>query len=211
MVQLLVGARVEPQVLVWKEPLATIEAIVSVELALELVSVTVLPDEVKPVTILPKLSDKGLTVAVGGAPVVFRGLQGDACMIQFPPELSGALAVYVPGVGAAASSTMSPSGLVIKSGVNPVPGPDVRVETMLAATMRSLGTVVVIATEEFVPLPDAPLPASIGLLGSAPVIFDNPDIGKCGSWTELYFDGIGPCRGCGDVLGVIDGLGQISG
>src|SRR5215471_10795276 len=68
------------------------------------------------------------------------------------------------------SSAISPSGEVSKRLVNPLPGPVVRVATMLAPKSRSVGLVVVAEPLLLVVL--LPVPAAVtstGLLGSAPL------------------------------------------
>ncbi len=68
------------------------------------------------------------------------------------------------------SSAMSPSGEVSKRLVKPVPGPVVKVATMLAPKMRSVALVVVAEPLLVVELlPVAAAVTSTGLLRSAPL------------------------------------------
>ncbi len=68
------------------------------------------------------------------------------------------------------SSAMSPSGFVSNRWVNPLPGPEVFVRTMLAPIKRSIALLVIIAPLLLAALfPVAPAPTSRGLTGSIPL------------------------------------------
>ena len=96
-------------------------------------------------------------------------LNATSCMTQDPLALSGALALYDPGAATMRSWTMSPSGLVIIREVKPAPASVVEVATSLAATRRTLETVVVsVPVLDVVLEPVAPVAACKGLTASRP-------------------------------------------
>jgi hypothetical protein len=86
------------------------------------VIVTAVPPDTVPV-----IGDKLATSGEPGFEDV--DFNATACMIHPPAGLTGALAVYCPAVVELASSTMSPSGVVIIREVKPLPGPVVPVRT----------------------------------------------------------------------------------
>jgi hypothetical protein len=64
------------------------------------------------------------------------------CMTQGPEELNVAVALLLPAVVTTLSSAMSPSGVIIRD-VNPLPAAPVKVKTVFAPKINSLGLAVV--------------------------------------------------------------------
>jgi hypothetical protein len=76
-----------------------------------------------------------------------RHLNAAICMTEGPAQVNVAVAVLLPAVVTALSSTISPSGVVIARDVNPVPAALVKLATKSAPKINSLATVVVAAEQ----------------------------------------------------------------
>ena len=110
--------------------------------------------------------------AVGAcvSPLITAALNAASCMTHAPAPESGAAAVCEPTAVTTLSSKMSPSGVVMRRLVKPVPAPIVDVNTSFAPTIRSLALVVVTAPLLLLLLvPVAPMATSSGLVVSMPL------------------------------------------